>query len=129
MWQAIGNSYEKLSNLDDSVKSYRRALTLSPTDPILLYKLGQLYDRVKDHYNAFQYMSMCLAEEEAECVTDETSKARIWLARYQVRRGDWAKASELVDQMTMGSKSDLEEAKSIGREAKMRLRSGNLSGK
>lgn len=122
MWQALGNCYEKLDKIDEAIKAYKRALRASDMDPIILIRLAMLYDRVGDLEAAASYMKLCLSEETTEGITEETCQARLWLAKYEARRANWAKALDYAEKITRGSSNDIEEARLIVRDYKSRLR-------
>ncbi|ODV93722.1 hypothetical protein PACTADRAFT_77235 [Pachysolen tannophilus NRRL Y-2460] len=142
MWQALGNCYEKLTKYRESIKTYKKALQIDQSmnninnnnnnnnnnnettggrDPIILYKLGKLYEKLKEYKNCYYYMKLCLDEEMIEGMTDETSKARLWLANYEKNKKNWALAYKYATELNHGNSHDIEEARSITREARMRL--------
>lgn len=123
MWQAIGNCSEKLGEFTDAVKSYKKAYNVSAeVDPVILYKLAGLYEEISDFKNAKIYMIECLKEEEYDGVTDETSKARLWLAKHELETKNWQQAYNYASELTHGTSHDIEEARAIAREAGERLR-------
>ena len=122
MWQAIGNCCEKLEEFEDSIKAYKKALSVSvDSDPMILYKLGMLYSNIDDLKNAKSYMKLCLEDELNGDITDETTKARLWLARHEASNKKWQLAYNYAVQLTQGTSQEIEEARGIAREAKMKL--------
>lgn len=122
MWQAIGNCCEKLQEFEDSIKAYKKALSVSiDPDPMILYKLGILYSSLDDYKNAKEYMKLCLNEEHNGDVSDETTKARLWLAKCEVSNRNWQLAYNYAIELTQGTSQEIEEARAIAREARMKL--------
>ncbi|VEU19288.1 DEKNAAC100730 [Brettanomyces naardenensis] len=118
MWQAIGNCCEKLGEFEDAVKSYRKALNVSSEiDPAILYKLASLYGEMGDTKSTKLYMTQCVNEETMEGVTDETSKARLWLAKHELDSKNWQLAYKYASELTHGTSHDIEEARAIARKA------------
>lgn len=123
MWQAIGNCSEKLNEYEDAIKSYKKALSVSTeVDPVIMYKLANLYEEKGDVKNVKYYMLECLKEEEVEGATDETSKARLWLAKHEMEMENWQHAYNYASELMHGTSHDIEEARAIVREAGERLR-------
>uniref|UniRef100_A0A060TJS3 ARAD1D49126p n=1 Tax=Blastobotrys adeninivorans TaxID=409370 RepID=A0A060TJS3_BLAAD len=121
MWQAMGHSYEKLDRLDDSIKAYKRALRVSNMDPLILLKIAMLYTQQQDMETAASFMKMCVAEESVEgSQTEETARARLWLAKYEMDKGNWSRAHAYAESITRGSANEIEEARIIVRETKNR---------
>ncbi|KAH3663738.1 hypothetical protein OGAPHI_005140 [Ogataea philodendri] len=126
MWQAVGNCSEKLGEYEDSIKAYKKALSVSSDiDHAIFYKLANLHQSIKDTKNAAVYMKMCLDEEPNDGITAETSKARLWLAKYELERQNWQAAYDYSSQMTHGTSNEIEEARAIAREARVNLNRGS----
>ncbi|GMM27877.1 anaphase promoting complex subunit [Martiniozyma asiatica (nom. inval.)] len=122
MWQAIGNCCEKLEANSDAIKAYNKALSVSSNiDPVILYKRASLYDLTSDKELAKKDMQLCLAQEIHEGVMNETVKARLWLANYELGHKNWHAAYEYAAELTQGSSQEIEEARSIARVARMEL--------
>lgn len=122
MWQAIGNCCEKLEEYEDAIKAYKKASSVSvDSDPTILYKLGVLFKELNDVKNAKLYMKLCLEEESHGDVTDETTKARLWLAQYEMNNKNWQTAYNYAIEVTQGTSQEIEEARNIAREARMKL--------
>lgn len=131
MWQAIGNCCEKLEEFEDSIKAYRKASSVSiDSDPVILYKLGTLYAHIDDTKNAKNYMKLCLEEELNGDITDETIKARLWLAKHETHNKNWQMAYNYAVELTQGTSQEIEEARAIAREAHMQINitSNSISG-
>lgn len=128
MWQAIGNCCEKLEEYEDSIKAYRKASSVSvDSDPVILYKLGTLFSHIKDIKNAKHYMKLCLDEELNGDITDETIKARLWLARHELTNKNWQQAYNYAVELTQGTSQEIEEARTISREARMQMNTSSNS--
>lgn len=121
MWQALGNCYEKLGKIDEAIKSYKRSLKLSDMDPVILLRIALIYEKLSDFDQCAQYMRMCLHEEESEGVTEETSQARLWLAKFELSKGRYRQANDYAKLFSRGSAAELEEARAIVRETRTRL--------
>lgn len=131
MWQAIGNCCEKLEEFEDSIKAYRKASSVSvDSDPVILYKLGTIYAHIDDTKNAKNYMKLCLEEELGGDITDETIKARLWLAKHETSNKNWQLAYNYAVELTQGTSQEIEEARAIAREAHMQINmtSNSISG-
>ncbi|ODV62113.1 anaphase promoting complex subunit CDC23 [Ascoidea rubescens DSM 1968] len=127
MWQALGNCYEKLNKYNESIKCYKRALAISDMDPIILYKLALLYQELKDIHSCVSYMKLCLKEEEEYEPTDETCKARLWLAKHEFKNCNWEDAYRYASELNNGSSNEIEEARSIAREAMNAIKTKQFS--
>lgn len=122
MWQAIGNCCEKLEEFEDSIKAYKKAASVSiDFDLTIMYKLGILYSLIDDTNNAKMFMKLCLDEELNGDITDETCKARIWLAKYEMSNKNWNSAYNYASELTQGSSQEIEEARAIAREARIKM--------
>ncbi|ODV85642.1 hypothetical protein CANARDRAFT_28400 [[Candida] arabinofermentans NRRL YB-2248] len=122
MWQAVGNCCEKLGEYEDSIKAYKKGLSVSAEmDPVILFKLAKLYQAIKDTSNAAVFMKLCLDEEINEGVTNETAKARLWLAKHSMESHSWQQAYTYASEMTHGTSHEIEEARGIAREARAKI--------
>lgn len=117
-------------------------------DPELLLQIAGMYERQGDEDEAKEYMEMCIAQEEGPAsaidvtgrrlsggsddyeiqkgeggggtgVTAATSKARMWLARYMMRSGDFDTAMKLATELCQDG-VEVEEAKALIREVRAR---------
>ena len=53
----IANIHEEMASIDLSIEWYLQVHTAVPSDGGILQKLGQLFDRLGDRQQAFQYFS------------------------------------------------------------------------
>ena len=51
----IANLYELLGDIDQAIEWYLQLLGLIPTDPVILQKMGTLFDNEGDKQQAYQY--------------------------------------------------------------------------
>ncbi|GAB7351108.1 hypothetical protein MBLNU459_g1572t1 [Dothideomycetes sp. NU459] len=108
-------------------------------DPEILYQIALLYERDNNVEEAASYMELTLAQEEGPDeddmppgapptagigVTQTTSKARLWLAKWSFVRADWQKASELANELCQDG-VEVEEAKALVRDVRARLEAEN----
>ena len=115
-------------------------------DADILYQLALLYESIDDIEEAAAYMELCLAQEEGPDeedlppgappssvpsgigVTQTTSKARLWLARYCFSKAEWQRATELSNELCQDG-VEVEEAKALIRDVRARLgMDGSASG-
>ncbi|EDO19222.1 hypothetical protein Kpol_1050p82 [Vanderwaltozyma polyspora DSM 70294] len=126
MWQALASCYAKVGNIRDSIKSYERALQLSlnaDQDSTLLYRLAELYEQIHDVESCKNFMIKCVEIEKATegMVTEETAKAHLWLARYEMKRRNYEEAYNYAVGVSHGTSQDIEEARAITRDCRRRL--------
>ena len=106
-------------------------------DPEILYQIALMYEKMDEQDEAASYMEMTLAQEEGPGdddddesrgsgtgVTNTTSKARMWLARWEFARGGLARAMELANELCQDG-VDVEEAKALIRDLRARMDRGN----
>ena len=107
-------------------------------DPEILYQIALMYEKMDEQDEAASYMEMTLAQEEGPGedddddeargsgtgVTNTTSKARMWLARWEFARGGLARAMELANELCQDG-VDVEEAKALIRDLRARMESGS----
>ena len=104
-------------------------------EPEVLYQIALVYEKMDQHDEAASYMEMTLAQEEGPReddddetrgpgtgVTNTTSKARIWLARWEFARGGLARAMELANELCQDG-VEVEEAKALIRDLRARMES------
>lgn len=120
MWQAVAECYAKMKNSTEAIKCYLRALQLSTNtdqDTLLLFRLAQQYEQILDIDNCKFYMSKCVAIEKANdgLITDEIVKARLWLARHELRMKNYESAYNYAINITNGTSQEIEEARNIAR--------------
>jgi anaphase-promoting complex subunit 8 len=114
-------------------------------DPECLYQIANLYEKMDDRGECAAYMELCLAQEEGPSAHDEfedglaaglngtqnggqnqgsgvtatTSRARMWLAKYEFGRGNMARANELANELCQDG-WEVEEAKALQRDIRAR---------
>lgn len=101
-------------------------------DPEVLYQIALLYERIRNTAECSAYMELVLAQEEGPDddeagseggggvgVTPTTSKARLWLARYEYQRGMYQRASELANELCQDN-FEVEDAKALIRDVRAR---------
>lgn len=104
-------------------------------DPEVLHRIALVYEKVDQLDEAASYMEMTLAQEEGPGdddddemrvpgtgVTTTTSKARMWLARWEFARGGLARAMELANELCQDG-VEVEEAKALIRDLRARMES------
>lgn len=135
MWQALGNCYEKIDKLEEAVKSFEKALTIDnfsktgndypeegySVEPHICYKLAIISEKLCRTKDTFKYMRICFDQEYEWGVSDETSKARLWLARDALKNMRFEEAYELAKDLNLSNAHDVEEARSIARDARSRM--------
>lgn len=104
-------------------------------DPEILYQIALMYEKLNDHEEAADYMEMTLAQEEGPSAEDEegdvvrtagtgvtntTSKARMWLARWEFTIGEYSRAMELANELCQDG-VEVEEAKALIRDLRARM--------
>ncbi|KAF2113844.1 anaphase promoting complex subunit 8 [Lophiotrema nucula] len=102
-------------------------------DPDVLYQIALLYERTGDMSECASYMELVLAQEEGPDfeemsgdvgggvgVTPTTSKARLWLARWEFMRGMYQRAMELANELCQDG-VEVEDAKALVRDIRARI--------
>jgi anaphase-promoting complex subunit 8 len=102
-------------------------------DPDVLYQIALLYERIHDMPECAAYMELVLAQEEGPeyeegsgeviggvGVTPTTSKARLWLARWEYMRGMYQRAMELANELCQDG-VEVEDAKALVRDIRARM--------
>lgn len=116
-------------------------------DPEVLHQIALLYERLDDADEASAYMELTVAQEfgggidveadgegnvdegddievvgrgPAVGVTQTTSKARMWLAKHEFRRGNYSRAMDLANELCHDG-VDVEEAKALVRDLRARM--------
>ena len=104
-------------------------------DPEVLYQIALLYERLDDMQECATYMELTLAQEEGPesdeynnmpgeptgvGVTPTTSKARLWLARWEYMRGMYQRAMELANELCQDG-VEVEDAKALVRDIRARI--------
>lgn len=135
MWQAIGNCYEKIDKLEEAIQSFEKALAIDSqnkmtddiadgfvsVEPHICYKLASISKKLNRLKEAYKYMRLCFDQESEWGVTDETSKARLWLARSALESGHYEESYELAKEFNLSNAHDVEEARAIAKEARSRM--------
>jgi anaphase-promoting complex subunit 8 len=102
-------------------------------DPEVLYQIALLYERIHNMSECAAYMELVLAQEEGPDydevggegaggvgVTATTSKARLWLARWEYMRGMYQRAMELANELCQDG-VEVEDAKALVRDIRARM--------
>ncbi|KAF2269414.1 anaphase-promoting complex subunit CDC23 [Lojkania enalia] len=102
-------------------------------DPEVLYQIALLHERAHDMAECAAYMELVLAQEEGQDVDDfageggggvgvtpTTSKARLWLARWEYMRGMYQRAMELANELCQDG-VEVEDAKALVRDIRARI--------
>ncbi|KAF2279913.1 TPR-like protein [Westerdykella ornata] len=110
-------------------------------DPEVLYQIALFYERLEDMPECAAYMEMVLAQEEGPeyeegsgeasggvGVTATTSKARLWLARWEFIRGMYQRSMELANELCQDG-VEVEEAKALVRDIRARIESERNEGR
>ncbi|KAH3688724.1 hypothetical protein WICPIJ_000324 [Wickerhamomyces pijperi] len=128
IWQALGNCYEKLNKLKDSVRCYKKVLSLNEFENFdnstIFFKLALLYEKLRLFEKVHDFMKLCYNEEiNLNIKNDETAKARLWLAKYEMRNLNFEKAYNYAVDFNHGTSQEIEEARAIARDARNRINS------
>lgn len=135
MWQAIGNCFEKIDKLEEALHSFEKALAIDSqskmtednsegfmsVEPHICYKLATISQKLHKTKETYKYMKLCFEQELEWGITDETSKARLWLARSALESGHYEEAYELAKEFNLSNAHDVEEARAIAKEARSRM--------
>ena len=108
-------------------------------DPEILYQIALIYEKLDQAEEAASYMELTLAQEEGTLgdeddeeerqggtgtgVTNTTSRARMWLAKWEYARGGYDRAMELANELCQDG-VDVEEAKALIRDLRARMEAG-----
>lgn len=135
MWQAIGNCFEKIDKLEEALRSFKKALAIDglnraaedvsgdylSVEPHFCYKLATISEKLGQPKETYRYMRICFEQELEWGITDETSKARLWLARNALENRHYEEAYELAKEFSLNNAHDVGEARSIAKEARSRM--------
>lgn len=135
MWQAIGNCYEKIDKWEEALRSFEKALAIDglnratedqsddylSVEPHICYKLATISEKLARPKETYRYMRICFEQEFDWGITDETSKARLWLARNALENRRYEEAYELAKEFSLSNAHDVGEARSIAKEARSRM--------
>ena len=126
MWQAMGSCFDHMDRPQEAIKAFKRALVASSRatggergslDSTTLHSIGLMYEKTHNLKEAAKYMGMCINEDME---TPATSKARMWLARWEYGNGNFKRAGELANELSQDG-PDIEEAKSLVRDLRARM--------
>jgi anaphase-promoting complex subunit 8 len=110
-----------------------------------LYNIALMYEKLGNYEETASYMEVVLAQEEGEQqdddddnddedgrahgigVTNTTSKARMWLARWAYSQNDLERAMELANELCQDG-VEVEEAKALIRDLRARMEPGSDEG-
>ena len=150
MWQAMGNCYEKINQLENAFKSFYKALGLGrlsamdadnnsatgqgsnegltlgdvrqeSIEPHIPYRLAIILEKLGDQEATEKYMEFCSSQDKHWFTAEECPKAKIWLAKNALKRGDPQRAYDLAKDLNYTSSQDMEEARAIARDARNRM--------
>lgn len=150
MWAAVGNAFSKCDKTANAIQAYKRALVVGSQmdtgssfgssnsdplahavggalDPQILYDIAILYERDNNWEEAAAFMELTLAQEEGAeegdeglGVTQVTSRARLWLARWCYSCGEWQRTMDLANELCQDG-VEVEDAKSLVRDVRARM--------
>jgi len=105
-------------------------------DAETLYQIALMHEKMSNYEEAASYMELTLAQEEGPAgdeddehndtrghgigVTNTTSKARMWLAKWEFGRGGLLRAMELANELCQDG-IEVEEAKALIRDLRARM--------
>ena len=108
-------------------------------DPEILYQIALMYEKLDQIAEAATYMELTMAQEEGPSseedpdstandgamtggtgVTNTTSRARMWIARYEFSKGNLQRAMELANELCHDG-VEIEEAKALIRDLRARI--------
>ena len=111
-------------------------------DPEIVFQIALMYEKLGELEEAAEYMEMTLAQEEGPLGEDEdgeevrgagtgvtttTSKARMWLARWEFTHGAYGRATELANERGQDG-VEVEEAKALIRDVRARMEGEGTGG-
>ena len=120
----IGNAQHSTDNTVTSTDGnlYNMVDMEELVEPHICYRLGTLLEKLGNAEDTLKYMKLCFSQESEWGVSDETSKARLWLARKALENGKFSEAYELAKDLNNSNVHDVEEARAIARDARNRMR-------
>ena len=151
MWQAIGSCYDKIDKPIQSIKAYKQALKAGLRDsydagasfgsgtsvgeatgglnPEILYEIALMYEKIGQKEEAAAYMQKTMESEDDEDAREHgtgatkiTSQARMWMAQYELHRGNLTGAFTLANEMYQDG-YEPEDTKALIRELRTRMES------
>ena len=133
---------------ENTASSFGSGSTTEPPsgvmDPEILYQIALMYEKLDQTTEAASYMELTVAQEEGPMAEDEdgrlnedarvggtgvtltTSRARMWLARWESARGHLAKSMELANELCQDG-AEVEEAKALIRDLSARMEAESSS--
>ena len=125
MWQGLANCYTKLGRRSDAIKAFTRAVLAGSTDISILVNLVSLLETEGDIKSAASFQRQIISEMTIPGtgvlgggeLTSIAAKAHIWLARMEIKNGDFGAAETHVNTVLKGH-FELEEARALQREIK-----------
>lgn len=127
MWQALGECFLSLNQYDDALISFQKALPLCSNmnqDAMILYKIALCYDEMLKKDECRDIMLKCIQIEdnsEDSIVTDETIKARLWLAKHYRIMKQYQEAYNHAVKIVNGTSEEITEARNIAKECRLEL--------
>lgn len=121
MWQALGNCYQKSGKLHDALRLFEKALAIDSPEPHICFRLATILEELGRTKETHKYMTMCFEQEQEWGPSDETAKARLWLARHALEARQYEDAYELARDYNFGNAHDVEEARAVAKEARARM--------
>ena len=142
-----GSYYDSTSSFGSGTTSSSPSNAI--LDPEILYQIALMYEKLDDRQEASTYMELTLCQEEGTSlnrpngsdndnsdnedeeekakgngegvgVTNTTSKARMWLARWEYRNGGWERSMQLANELCQDG-VEVEEAKALIRDLRSRM--------
>jgi Flp pilus assembly protein TadD len=105
MWQGLANCYSKLSRHTDAIKAYKRAVIGGSTDLSILVTLASLLEQEGDIKSAASFQYQIISETTIPGtgeLTPMAAKAHLWLARMEIKNGDFDAAERHVNESLKG---------------------------
>ncbi|CCD23995.1 anaphase promoting complex subunit CDC23 NDAI_0C03350 [Naumovozyma dairenensis CBS 421] len=126
MWQALGTCYIKIGYKSDALKCFERALQHSGNieqDSVLLFKIAEICEQLKQMERCKLHMIRCVELEKSEdgFANEETIKARLWLAKYELKHDNYEEAYKYATAVTNGTAQEVELARSIARHCQTKM--------
>ena len=128
----VGSHMDASSSFGSSATDPLHHAVGGALDPQILYDIALLYERESSYEEAAAYMELTLAQEEGPDdapegtaseglgVTQVTSRARLWLAKYCYTNAEWQRTMELANELCQDG-FEVEEAKGLVKDVRARL--------
>ena len=136
------------THYENSTSSFGSDSTTEPPsgvlNPEILYQIALMYEKLNQTTEAASYMELTVAQEEGPMaedgegrlnedprvggtgVTMTTSRARMWLARWESARGHLTKSMDLANELCQDG-AEVEEAKALLRDLSARMEAESSS--